>query len=620
MTGGFPRLPGMGNEEHLSLLAGAARTPTRQDWEKAAADVLRKSGRMKEDDPDARVWEKLTRITLDGIEVAPLGTPELVAGVPEVGLPGQAPYTRGAALSRPEDGWDVRAHLADPDPDQSARDAITDLENGVTSLWLGLGPGGIAVADLPTVLREVLLDLAPVVLDCPADPLGAARAFADLLDERGLDAAPGTSLGGDPVSGGLRGHTDLDGDRVVLELAEIARERGVRALTVDGTAVHDLGATDAQELGYSVAVGAAYLRLLTGRAGLDVASAASLIEFRYAATDEQFPTIAKLRAARRMWHRVLELSGAADAAGQVQHAVTSRPMMTKYDPWVNMLRTTVAAFGAGVGGASSVTVLPFDSALGLPDALARRNARNTSSLLIQESHVARVTDPGGGAYAVERMTDDLAHAGWAQLQQIEGEGGVEASIADEEGLCGRIREQAVEARRRQIATRRRAVTGVSEFPDLAQELPRRKPWPDEALRVDRYGASYESMRDDPTTRPVFLATLGAVAQHTARATFAANLLAAGGVDTVSAGATEGPADLVKAFEEHDTTVVCLAGADPTYADWGAAALDALRAAGATYVILAGKPGEATVDGVDDSCATGVDALAFLDRVREELAR
>jgi methylmalonyl-CoA mutase len=609
----------MANEEHLSLLAGAPRTYTREDWEKAAADVLRKSGRMKDDDPDARVWEKLTRITLDGIEVAPLGTPELVAGVPEVGLPGQAPYTRGSAVTPPDDGWDVRAHLADPDPARSAADALTDLENGVTSLWLSLGPGGIAVEAMPQVLRDVLLDLAPVVLDCPADPVGAARAFLGLLDERGVDAAAGTGLGGDPLSGTLRGH-HVDVDQSVLELAELAQEHGVSALTVDGTAVHDLGATDAQELGYTMAVGATYLRLLTERAGLDVESAAALIEFRYAATDEQFPTIAKLRAARRMWHRVLELSGAPDAPGQRQHAVTSRPMMTKHDPWVNMLRTTVAAFAAGVGGATSVTVLPFDSPLGLPDALARRNARNTSSLLIHESHVARVTDPGGGSHALERLTDDLAHAGWAQLQQIEAEGGVIASLAeDEEGLCGRIREQAVAARQRQVATRRRPITGVSEFPDFHEQLPERKPWPPEALHADRYAAPFEAMRDEPVAEPVLLATMGPIAQHTARATFAANLLAAGGIGTVSAGATEGPDDLVAALRHHRARVVCLAGTDKAYAEWGGKALSALREAGATYVILAGRPGEHTMDGVDDSCAMGVDALAFLARVREELA-
>ena len=151
--------------------------------------------------------------------------------------------------------------------------------------------------------------------------------------------------------------------------------------------------------------------------------AAGLVEFRYAVTDEQFAPIAKLRAARRLWARVLELSGAAAAAApQRQHAVTSRPMMSRYDPYVNLLRTTVAAFAAGVGGADAVTVLPFDSPLGRPETLGRRIARNTSALLISESHLARVADPAGGSFAVERLTDDLAHAGWAELGRLERRG------------------------------------------------------------------------------------------------------------------------------------------------------------------------------------------------------
>ena len=143
-----------------------------------------------------------------------------------------------------------------------------------------------------------------------------------------------------------------------------------------------------------------------------------------------------------------------------------------------------------------------------------------------------------------------------------------------------------------------------------------------AVPVRRYGQPFEDLRDTPPDKPVFLATLGPIAQHTARATFAANLLAAGGVDAVVAGATEGPEDLVGAYQSLDvsTPVVCLAGTDKAYAEWGAAAVSALRDAGASYVILAGKPGESTVDTVDDSCATGVDALAFLTRVREELGK
>ena len=609
------------------LLTGG--THGRAAWEKAAADVLRKAGRLGPEDPDDLAWRTLTRTTLDGIEVPPLGTPDDVRGLPDTGLPGHPPYTRGSTASPSPHGWDVRAHLADPDPDRAAADALVDLENGVTSLWLELGPGGLPVEHLERVLAEVYVDLAPVVLDCPSDIRGAAEALCALLSHRGVRPAPGTVLALDPVSARLRGAAGArTGEDVVTGVAELAREHAAVAFTVDGTAVHDVGATDAQELGYTLAVGAALLRSLTA-GGWSVQDAAALLEFRYAATDEQFPTIAKLRAARRAWHRVLELSGAPDAAGQRQHAVTSRPMLTKYDPWVNMVRATVAAFAAGTAGATAVTVLPFDTALGLPDALARRNARNTSALLVHEAHVAEVVDPGGGAWLVERLTDALSEAGWAQFQELEADGGVAASVAEGRGgLLDRIRHEGAQPRRRQVATRRLPVTGVSEFPDLDERLPERRPHPGAATAVqaDRYGLAYELLRDDPPATPVLLATLGTVAAHTARAGWAATLLAAGGVRTVPTGPTSGVEDVLAAWQAaggpQALPVVCLAGPDKAYAAWGAALVTALRDAGARHVVLAGRPGEGTVpaDLVDDSVATGDDVVTFLTRLRLELPR
>jgi methylmalonyl-CoA mutase len=328
------------------------------------------------------------------------------------------------------------------------------------------------------------------------------------------------------------------------------------------------------------------------------------VEFRYAATDEQFPTIAKLRAARRLWARVLGLSGAPEHE-QRQHVVTSRPMMSAYDPWVNMLRTTVASFAAGVGGADAVTVLPFDSPLGRPDAFGRRIARNTSALLISESHVARVADPAGGAYAVEKLTDDLAVAAWELFGRLDDGEDLEPLIA-----------ATVAERDRQVATRKRPLTGLTEFPHLAEERPARAADPF-APEVRRYGAAFEGLRDDPPAAPAFLATMGTVAAHTARATFASNLLAAGGVAVDLAGPTESADDLVAAYDGQ--RVVCLAGSDGAYDAWGREAAAALRDAGASWVVIAGKPTGPLADLVDDSCAMGVDALAFLTRTREKLA-
>jgi methylmalonyl-CoA mutase len=538
-------------------LAAAEDAWTAADWEREAAAVLRKARRLGPDDPDDLVWAKLTRTTLDGIAVSPLGTPDLLDGLETSGRPVR------------QGDWDVRAYVDGRQAKQANEEALVDLDGGVTSLWLRVD----ADTDLGVLLDRVLLDLAPVVFD-GGDP----RAVLTHLEGRELHRE--TNLG-------------VPAADATAEVARAALGAEIRGFVVDASRVHDRGASDAQELGWSMAAAATYLRTLVD-AGLSVDEAAGLVEFRYAATDEQFPTIAKLRAARRLWARVLELSGVptGSSAGVEMrlHAVTSRPMMSRYDPWVNMLRTTVAAFAAGVGGADSVTVLPFDSPLGRPDAFGRRIARNTSHLLIDEAHVAHVADPAGGSYAVEKLTDDLARAAWEVFGRLDDGADLDVAIAE-----------TVAEREAAIATRTRPITGLTEFPNLAEVLPEREP-SDDWAGVRAYGASFEALRDEPSPTPVFLATLGTVAQHTARATFATNLLAAGGV-RVAVGAHDGQ------------RVVCLAGTDAAYDESGAETAARLRSNGAEWVIVAGKPR----DWADDSCATGIDALDFLNRTREKLA-
>lgn len=597
------------------------------EWEKATAAVLRKTKKLADDAPDADVWDLLSRTTLDGIDVSPLGTPALTADLPATGRPGQAPYTRGAFAERQLglEGWDVRAWFADPDVERTAEHVVTDVENGVNSLWISVGEGALPADALARVLEPVFVDLAPVVVDSPDDPLGAARALDAVLEDKAVTPAPGTSYGADPVGARLRARTASDVDAAgpwasavtdldtAVEVARLAAARGVRGIVVDGTAAHDAGASDVQELAYVLLAGATYLRALTA-AGLGPDEAADQLDVRLAATDEQLATIAKLRAARRLWDRMLALSGvSADRRAQRQHVVTSRPMMASYDPYVNMLRTTVAAFAAGVGGASSVTVLPFDEPLGLPEPFARRIARNTSGLLISESHVARVLDPAGGAHAVEKLTDDVARAAWALLGELDEAGDLDVALAD---LSGRVADT-VSRRALEIASRRRPLTGVSEFPNLEEQRPERRPY-GRVVPVHRYGIEFERMRDEPPARPVLLATMGTIAQHTARATFASNLLAAGGVETVAGGASTGVDDVLAAWRDADEPpVVCLCGPDALYAEWGAELVTALREAGVRRVVLAGKPSAVDVE-VDDSAAAGLDALAFLRRTREEL--
>ncbi|WP_372345314.1 methylmalonyl-CoA mutase family protein [Streptomyces sp. KL116D] len=592
-------------DDGLSL---AAEFPdaTHEQWQHLVAGVLRKSGKELS---AAEAEDALSTPLEDGLRARPLYTSGDATTVAS-GLPGFAPFVRGGrAEGNVVGGWDVRQRHAVAD----AAAVLADLENGVTSLWLTVGgSGGIPVEALPTALDGVLLDLAPIVLDAGAETAAAADRLLRLYADAGVadDAARG-NLGADPLGHEARTGTGYD-DEAVVELARrcTARHPGLRALTVDALPYHEAGGSAAQELGASLATGVAYLRLLTA-AGLTVRQALAQLEFRYAATADQFLTIAKFRAARRLWARVAEACGAADAGAQRQHAVTSSVMTTRRDPWVNMLRTTIATLAAGVGGADSVTVLPFDDALGLPDAFARRIARNTSTILIEESHLARVIDPAGGSGYVERLTDELAHAGWEFFQLIERSGGQAAALRS-----GLVRDRLAEtwaARSARLAQRREPITGVSEFPHLGEKPVRRAPAPappsgglprvrrDEAFEVLR--ARSDAHLEATGARPrVFLAALGPAGAHTARLAFAANLFQAGGIEPVSDGT----------FEESGAREACLCSSDEVYAEQADATVRQLRAAGAEHVLLAGRPGAAgRSDGIDTYVFAGCDAVAVL---------
>ncbi|WP_448626967.1 methylmalonyl-CoA mutase family protein [Geodermatophilus sp. URMC 64] len=595
------------------VLAGEFPAATRDEWRDLVAGVLRKAGRDQLPDP---VEDALRRTVATGVSVAPLYTAEDAGDLPSaVGVPGLAPFVRGArAGAHPESGvpagWDIRQRHAHPDVAVTKEAVLADLENGGTSLWLVLGDGAIPVESLGDALDGVLLDLAPVSV---SGGLPAAEAFLSLVEGRS-DLAPGGSLGLDPL--GVQAASGQEQD--LAGLADVARRaaahRDLRTVTVDATVFHDAGASAVEELGCSLAAGVAYLRALTD-GGLSVDDAFGALEFRYAATADQFTTIAALRAARRLWDRVGEASGASpDVRAQRQHAVTSSVMTTRHDPWVNMLRTTVACFAAGVGGADVVTVQPFDAALGLPDSFSRRIARNTQNLLIEEGSLARVLDPAGGSWYVESLTEDLAQATWAWFTEIERAGGLPAALAS--GLVRDRIGQAWEARAKRLARRADPITGVSEFPNLAEKLPERQPaaeiLPTGGLPRLRAAQAYEELRDRAagTGARVHLATIGPVARHTARATFAANLFQAGGIETVAGDGLSG-------FAEAGTTVACICGTDKDYAESAAGVARRLRDAGATSVWLAGKP-DLAVDGVDGYVYAGCDALDVLRTVHEQL--
>ncbi|MFI6087650.1 methylmalonyl-CoA mutase small subunit [Streptomyces sp. NPDC051218] len=608
-------------DDGLSL---AAEFPdaTHEQWQRLVEGVLRKSGK---DVSGPAAEEALSTALEDGLSTRPLYTAREAA--PHAGYPGFAPFVRGGtAAGSAAAGWDVRQRHAATDPAGSNETVLADLENGVTSLWLGIGPGALPVSGIERALEGVFLDLAPVAMDAGAEFEPAARELFRLYEERGIpkDSARGT-LGADPL-----GHEARTGERLdpaaAIELARLCGQEypNLRALTVDALPYHEAGGSAGQELGASLATAVAYLRELTD-AGLTVEAACAQLEFRYAATADQFLTIAKLRAARRLWARVAEVCGAPDAGAQRQHAVTSPVMMTRRDPWVNMLRTTVACLGAGVGGADSVTVLPFDHSLGLPDAFARRIARNTSTILLEESHLARVIDPAGGSWYVERLTDELAHAGWEFFQEIERAGGQAAALRS--GLIGERLAATWAKRSEKLAKRREPITGVSEFPNLTERPVEREAPPAEAsggLPRVRRDEAYEVLRArsdahlaSTGARPrVFIAALGPAAAHTARASFASNLFQAGGIEAVHDPVTVDATTAADAFKASDATVACLCSSDALYEEQADAVADALKSAGAQRVFLAGRPAERP--GVDAYVFAGCDAVSVLSSTLDHM--
>ncbi|WP_319454157.1 MULTISPECIES: methylmalonyl-CoA mutase small subunit [unclassified Mycobacterium] len=602
----------------------------REQWRAAVAGVLAKSSRKDPADLGAQPEQLLDSATYEGFPIRPLYT--ILDSQPEPPLPGRWPFVRGGdALRDVKSGWKVAESFPVPGQ-ESAGDGngtvLAALTEGTSALVLRVGADGVDAADLDRLLEGVFLELVPVVLDAGADYVAAAEGVLALVtdfdDER--RARLSVDLGADPLTAALVGRSAPSIDDVVDVVGKaVGYDGGVRAITVDGPTFHGLGASASWELASAVAVGVSYLRLLVER-GVSASDALSQLSFRFAADDDQFMAIAKFRAARQLWARVAEVAGAPDSGAATIHAVTSLPMMAQRDPWVNMLRTTLAAFAAGVGGADTVLVQTFDAAIagGLPGtapSFTRRMARNTQLLLLEESHIGRVLDPGGGSWFVEELTRALAEQAWEHFRDIESKGGF-VDAADY------VVSQIAEVRTRRtddIAHRRTALTGVNEYPNLS-EAP--LPQPDSSEAGYRYAAAFEALRDRSDAylaangaRPkALLLPLGPLAEHNVRTTFAANLLASGGIETVNPGTLDaaGVADAVTAAGDPVVAVIC--GTDARYGTDVADVVEAARAGGVSHVYLAG-PEKAVADAAtkpDDYLTAKIDAIDALSNLLTRL--
>lgn len=625
----------------------------------------------------------LVRRTVDGLARGPLMTRADADADKTGAIPRRAPadlLPQGVALA-----WDIRQAVRHPDPAKANEQTLADLEGGGASIELVIDPTGAdgviigGLDDLETALKGVHLDLAGVSLDAGAHEAEAAALLVAQWSKRGH--APNAVTGAfnmDPF-GRLATRTRLERDLDVV-LADAAgwafwvaaAYPRVTTFRADARPVHEAGGSEAQEIGWTAAVGFAYLKLMV-EYDLPVDAAADQIAVAIAVDADVHLTIAKLRALRRVWARMTAACGASARvqAAKVQ-AFGSRRMLAKRDPWTNMLRLTAAGFGAVAGGADAVTLPAFTDAIGPATPFARRIARNTQLLLAEESHIGAVADPAAGSFHHEAMTDALARKAWAFFQQIEAGGGLERFIVD--GVLADAVANVAAGRRAAYAKRAEALVGVSEYPaledlraadvdaidldavragaakraarrpkgdgavhrtapdmlvplaekgcDLAALAPRlatlAEPYYETPLKPLRWAAPFEALRDAADAAPArptaFLATIGALKAFSPRAAWTTNLLAAGGVATVGGEPRDDVEATVAAWKASKSPLAVICGADAGYAATAVLLARALVSAGAT-VWLAGRAGALEQELIDAGVARfifmGQDALDAL---------
>jgi methylmalonyl-CoA mutase len=464
------------------------------DWRKLVDGVLK-----------GAPFEKLVGKTYDGLKIEPIYQ-RARATAP---IPGRAAVP-----------WQVMQRIDHPDAAQANAQALHDLENGAGGLTLvfagangahgfGLEPSAEA---LEKILDGVFID-AGISIELQIGPQSrmAAIHMAEYVKRKGLDpAACVVRFGLDPLGAcAVWGSSPYSWPEIVPALTGAIK--GLAAMgfkgpfaVADGRVIHDAGGSEVQELAFVLAAGVEYMRALES-VGIALEDTQGMIYARLSADADQFLTMAKFRALRLLWARIEQSCGLAPKPAFIA-AGTAWRMLTQRDPYVNMLRATMATFSAGLAGADSITVLPHTLALGLPDAFARRAARNTQLVLLEESNLARVADPAAGSGGIEALTQQLCEAAWTLFQEIEKAGGVFAALG--QNLIQRRVAATKAAREASIARRKEVLTGASEFPNLHEahvavlEAPpvALAPYGDRKITFDalppmRLAAPFEQLRD-----------------------------------------------------------------------------------------------------------------------------
>ncbi|MFH2000277.1 MAG: methylmalonyl-CoA mutase family protein [Planctomycetota bacterium] len=443
-------------------------------------------------------YEKRMRTqTPEGITLEPLYRLEDLETIPHVPtLPGSEPFVRGTRSVRDKrNPWIVAQEAGSSEIDRTRMQVDDELAGGATAVHLSLdsasclgldpdeaepelveaGHASIAaLSDLDSIVHHVDLAAVPVFIQCKANGLPFTGMLAAAAAKRGMPAeALSGAIAMDPLGSlAAAGSLPMSLDQAYAEMGEMTawalkHAPNLRTIWAHGEAYHDSGGTAAQELAFTLAAAVEYLRAMEAR-GLEIEEIVSMMVFSFSLGSRFFMEVAKVRAARLLWHNILSACGAPKSAGEVRiHARTSRHAMTRYDPYVNLLRATTQAMSGVISGVDSLHVAPFDDPIRPGESFSRRMARNIQLIVKHEARLADTLDPAGGSWFVENLTADLAKAAWAIFQQVEARGGMAKAL--EQGFPQGCIQEAAAAGDKAAAKRRKIMVGTNQYPNVAEK-------------------------------------------------------------------------------------------------------------------------------------------------------